>query len=419
MDRPIDNRARRRRVFWRVGWGALGAGAVVLLFGFLGGLLRPGVARDRLRTARVESGRIEATLTASGTVVPEVEQVISSPVDARVLRILKRPGDRLEPGEAILKLDLSDARLAVEKLEQALAIKRNEEARTRQELEARLEELAGQREVVSLELEAQRARTRRDRELFGKGFLSQDELDQSVLTEARAKVELEKIENEIRHARRSTATQVRGLGLERATVERDRDQARRVLDLATTKADRKAVLTWTVTEEGAAVKQGETIARLADLSAFRVEASVSDIHAQRLRVGQNVIVQISEGMDETGRLEGRIASIEPTVKEGGVTFAVALDDRGSALLRANMRVDVLVVVGEKARALRVRRGPFADGEGRREVFVVRGDRAVRTAVELGLSGPTHLEVVRGLALGDEVIISDMSAHLHQRELELQ
>jgi HlyD family secretion protein len=418
MDRPIDTQVRRHRLTRRVGIGALIVGGVVGVVTVVPRLLRPTVERDRLRTARVEQGPIEATLTASGTVVPEVEQVIASPVDARVLRIRKRPGDVLQKGEAILDLDLSASQLAVQKLEQDLAIKQNQQARTRLDLEARLADLEGQREVKALELGAQRARTSRDRELNANGFLSRDELDQSVLTEARVAAELKKLESEIRHARLSNQTQVAGLALERATVQRDRDEARRVLDLATTKADRKAVLTWTVTEEGAAVKQGDILARLADLSSFRVDASVSDLHAQRLRVGQPVLVQVSEQLDET-RLEGTIASIQPTVKDGAVTFSVALAQRGSPLLRANMRVDVLVVTGRKARALRVARGPFADGEGKREVFVVRGARAVRTPAQLGLASATHLEVLQGLQAGDEVVISDMSAHLGQRELGLR
>jgi HlyD family secretion protein len=173
-----------------------------------------------------------------------------------------------------------------------------------------------------------------------------------------------------------------------------------------------------VTEEGAAVKKGDVLARLADLSSFRVDASVSDLHAQRLRVGQPVLVQVSEELEGT-RLDGTIASIQPTVKDGAVTFSVALAQRGSPLLRANMRVDVLVVTGRKARALRVARGPFADGEGKREVFVVRGARAVRTPAQLGLASATHLEVLQGLQAGDEVVISDMSAHLGTRELGLR
>lgn len=415
MDREIDSGVVRRRRLRRV---AIAGAAFAVVAGVLTvgpRMLRPSVGRERLRTARVERGPVEATLTATGTVVPEVEQVISSPVDARVLRIRKRPGDVLVKGEAILELDLSASQLAVQKLDQDLALKQNQQAKTRLDLQARLQDLEGQREVKTLELGAQRARTARDKDLHARGFLSPDELAQSELTSARVAVELKKIETEIQHAQLATRTQVAGLALERATVERDRDEARRVLDLATTKADRKAVLTWTVTEEGAAVKKGEVIARLADLSSFRVDATVSDMHAQRLRVGQPVVVQVTE----TDRLDGAIAAIQPTIRDGAVTFTVSLARPGSALLRANLRVDVLVVTGKKDGALRVARGPFADGEGRREVFVVRGSTAVRTPAQLGMASATHLEVLGGLEPGDEVVISDMSAHLHRRELALR
>ena len=66
--------------------------AVALLVAWLPDLLRPGVARARIRTARVTTGPVDAMIMAAGTIVPEIERVLSSPVDARVLRILKRPG---------------------------------------------------------------------------------------------------------------------------------------------------------------------------------------------------------------------------------------------------------------------------------------------------------------------------------------
>jgi HlyD family secretion protein len=419
MDRPIDTQVVRRRWRRRIAIGALALGGLTAVATAGPRMLRPSLARDQLRTARVEQGSIDATLTASGTVVPEVEQVISSPVDARVLHIRKRAGDLLAKGDVIVELDLSSAQLAVQKLEQDLAIKQNQQAKTRLDLAAQLQDLEGQRKVKTLELGAQRARTSRDTDLFKKGFLSRDELSQSELTAARVAVELEKIEAEVGHVQASNRTQVQGLALERATVQRDRDEARRVLELATTKADRKAVLTWTVTEEGAAVKQGDVLARLADLSSFRVEATLSDVHAQRLRLGQPVQVVISELANEADRLQGTIASIQPAIRDGAVSFQVALARRDSPLLRPNLRVDVLVVTGRKERALRIQRGPFADGEGRREVFVVRGSRAVRTSAQLGLASASHFEVVQGLQAGDEIVISDMSEHLHQRELALR
>ena len=80
---------------------------------------------------RRRRGPIEAAISASGSVLPEVEHVLTSPVDARVLRVRKRGGDAVEPGETILELDLSAARLALEDLDRDLALRRNDERQKR------------------------------------------------------------------------------------------------------------------------------------------------------------------------------------------------------------------------------------------------------------------------------------------------
>ena len=53
---------------------------------------RPASRAIGIRTAIVERGPVDATISATGLVVPEVEQVITSPVEARVLRVLERAG---------------------------------------------------------------------------------------------------------------------------------------------------------------------------------------------------------------------------------------------------------------------------------------------------------------------------------------
>jgi HlyD family secretion protein len=344
-----------------------------------------------------------------------VEQVLSSPVEARVLRIRKRPGDVVEPGEAILELDLSASELAVARLDQDIALKRNQQEKTRLELEGKLSDLRARWQTKSLQLQSLRAQLKRHRDLFAQGLLSQEALQQSELAEAQAAVELRQLEEEKRNKEESTRAQLAGVALEVAQLARERDEARRQLRLATTRADRKGVVTWTVSEEGAAVHKGDVIARLADLGSFRVEATASDVHAKRLAVGLPVAVRI----DEANTLRGAIASIRPSITDGAVSFAVGLVERASPLLRPNLRVDALVVVGRKEKALRVARGPFANGEGAQQVFVVRGDRAVRTPVRLGLASFDRFEVVDGLQEGDEAIISDMSDYLHVREVRIR
>jgi len=67
---------------------------------------------------------------------------------------------------------------------------------------------------------------------------------------------------------------------------------------------------------------------------------------------------------------------------------------------------VRIVLDERDNVLKFERGSFID-ETTRAVYVLRGSRAVRVPVVLGAASVSEIEVVRGLAAGDQVITSDM------------
>jgi HlyD family secretion protein len=415
MDREIDVSFRRRQMLRRTALATGIAAAAAAAFIWGPRLLEPSIARARIRTARVDAGRIEATITASGIVLPEFEQVISSPVNARVLKIRERPGAVLSKGEAIIQLDLNESRLAIEKLNQQIELKRNQQAREKLALENRLIDLQGRWEIKSLEYRSAKAATSRNRTLFQQGLLSEERLRELELIEEKAAFELKQLEEEQRNAQQMTKTQLEGLALEMKTLEGDRNEARRQLELATTKADRDGVLTWVISEEGSTVQKGALLARIADLSSFRVEATVSDVHASRLSAGLPVKVKLNDAIS----LAGSIARINPTVTNGVMTLVVNLDDRSNPHLRANLRVDALIETARKERALRVKRGPFANGEGSTDLFVIRGDSAIKTQARFGIASADHFEVIQGLLEGDEVIISEMTDFMHLKEVKLR
>jgi HlyD family secretion protein len=95
-----------------------------------------------------------------------------------------------------------------------------------------------------------------------------------------------------------------------------------------------------------------------------------------------------------------------------------LAEPSHAGLRPNLRTDVLVITDRKPRALRVKRGPFADNAAR-QVFVIRGDRAVRVPIDIGLAGADDVEVVSGVSEQDEIIISDMKDYMHLAEVRIR
>ena len=415
MDRALTASQRTVVLGRRIGPVVLTSGALLALIVFLPGWLQPTLNRARLRTAVVQIGPIEAVITTSGTVTPEVERIISSPVDARLLRVLKRPGAALESGDPIVELDTSESQSAYERLLTDVAISDNQQAQAVIALERSLADLDGRIERKTLESEILESKATSAKQLFGEGLVAQQSLRDAELAATQARIEVAQLRSERTLAQRATDLQAAGLRLQRSALSRSADDAQRVLRLATATSDRPGVLTYVLTQEGALVRRGEVIARVADLRSFHVEASVPDVQGSRVQTGMPVVVRASDV-----ELRGRVTRVSPTVENGQLRFTVSLDEPSHQALRPSLGVDTLVVTDRRTRTRIVSQGPYTDNTGAKgQVFVLRGDRAVRTDVSLGLRGYENVEVTSGLQVGDEVIISDMRDYMHLEEVGIR
>lgn len=415
MDRPVDIgviRQQRIRFFIQ---GLLFVSGIVGVSVWFIGWIAPSVSRVRIQTSVVDVGRVEATVTASGTVIPAFERVITSPIASRVQHILKQPGIAVAVGDQILALDLNEVQLKLQKLDESLALTAHQETKLEIALTQTLNDLESQQQVKTLDLQYLEAEHSKVTKMCQKGLISQDELRLSRLALEKARVEHGRLARSIVHARQSMQAQLEGLVLEMEILKSQKKEVTYQLAQAEIRADRAGVLTWVVSEEGASVQIGEVVARVADLSAFHVEGKISEIHAGRLYIGLLVKVVVNEDV-----LMGKISRILPTLEAGIVTFLVALDKPAHDVLRSNLRVEVFPVFGAKEDVLRVVRGPFfRGGEGVHDVFVIRGDRAVKLQVGMGLLGVDFLEVVSGLQAGDEVIVSDMRDYVHMESVAVK
>jgi len=415
MDRPLPSARIRSNRFRRVAAVGFPVLALAAVIAFLPGWVRPTLTRARVRTTLVRTGAIESVITASGTVMPEIERVISSPVDARLLHVLKRPGATLTAGDAIVELDTSESQLAYERLLTDVAISDNQREQTAIALERSLSDLDGRIERKTLESDLLEAKAGSAKQLFAEGLVAEQTLRDAELVARQARIELAQLHSERTLAQRSTDLQAAGLQLQRTALTRSADDARRVLRLATAMSDRPGVLTYVLTQEGALVRRGEVIARVADLRSFRIDASVPDASGSRVRSGMAVSIRATDA-----EIRGHVASVSPTVEGGQVRFSVSLETPSHPTLRPSLSVDTLVVTERRAQARIVAQGPYTDNTGARgQVFVVHGDRAVRTDVQFGLRGYDTLEVLSGLQVGDEVIVSDMRDYLHLPEVRIR
>lgn len=414
MDRPLDTREQWIRHLRPALWVGGGGLALVVALTLLAGWLRPGIKRSEMLIGRVERGAVEAVVTATGVVTPEFEQILISPVDTRVARILHHPGDTVAAGEPVVELDRSAPEAELLKLDDRIALQRNAFDRARLGLESALSELRARKRVKELELKSLGFEVERNAVLLERGIVSRDAARATETNAERTAIEIAQLGEAMERARQDLDVQLKGLALELSILRRDREESARRLERAGAGAGRAGVVTWVVPVEGGGVRQGEEIARIADLRSYRVVATLSDVHAGRISRGQ--AVRLSMG----GRLlKGHVAGVRPAVENGVLTADVTLDEPDAPGLRPNLRLDVHIVTDRKESTLRLRRGAWVQVEGRPALFVVNGSRARRTPVEFGLLGSDSCEVVRGLAAGDEVILSDMSNYTQTREVVLR
>jgi len=414
MDREIDPsiiRARRIR-------NVVVTGVAILLAWFaaaaLFGLLRPGVSADEIRVARVSRGPVDEVIDASGTVVPASEAVLSSPVEARVVEILAHPGIELAAGDPILRLDTSASSLAVDRLTDRVTQKESERTQLRLTIEKEIFDLETRAEQQKLDAEVLAHRLRQHQTLAHEGLISDEQLRQTEAEAKKATLSWEQSVRQIDNAKKTGDARIGALDLDIRILRNELEQAQRELELATAKANRAGVLTWIVDDVGVTLRRGDVYARIADQSSWRVEATTSDIHASRLAPGMPAEVRVAGEV-----LGGAVASVNPAIENGAVRFVVRLDEPSHAKLRDRMRVEVAVIAGERTDTLKIRRGPFATGAKREQVFVVQGDEAVRREAVLGAFGRDEVEILSGLTEGDLVIVSDTSEFRHAGEIRIK
>ncbi len=414
MDRPIEaselSRRRRRRI------AQIAVTILVIAGGWwgLGAWLRPTVERRALRIVRVERGPIDQAVEASGTVEPGSEQVITSPIEARVLKVLRRAGDAVLAGQPILQLDTAVVALERERVLQQLALKRNRQRQLQLETAQKLTDLRAETKSQQLQLEYLQTKQRQNDALFQQGLASQDAVGATQLQLDQARATLEKLQNSASNAEASFQAQLEGVGLEVEILVKEQAALETKLSHAGTSGETAGVLTSLSVDSGASLRAGDEIARIADLHTFRVRATVSDLHAASLSAGLPALVRLD---DES--LKGTVTSVLPAVLNGAVTMLIELEQASHRALRVGRRVEVEVITAHRNNALIARRGPGLAGVGRSTAFVLDGDKALRKPIVIGLTNLDWCEVTEGVNEGDELIVSDTRLWEHVDSLVLR
>ncbi|MBF9254521.1 efflux RND transporter periplasmic adaptor subunit [Pontibacter sp. 172403-2] len=414
MDRELSasaKQAHKRKRIWQT--GIILVLIAVAVFGFKR-LITPSLSRAEIRTAEVERGPVAATLTASGVVVPEHELAITSPIQARIEQVVHHTGDKVQTGDQILLLDKAFTQLAYEKLKDEAELNEHKRVQLRLQLQKKLNALISELAIKRMQVKSLQAQLGDEQYLLKIGGGTQERVKQAELNLKIAQQELAQIEQDMTTERQLLKADEQELRFTMAIQSRSIEELERKMEQAEVRADRPGVITWVNSETGSNVNAGDVIARLADLSSYKVQAVMSDAFAGQLQTGAQATVRINET-----DLSGTIITVDPTVTNGTITFYVALDEDNNQLLRPNLRVDVYVTTATKPNTLRVKNGPYFSGNTNNQVFIVRQDELVRVPAQVGVSNTDYVELENGVQPGDEVVISDMQDYAHMPKVDLK
>jgi HlyD family secretion protein len=376
--------------------------------------LKSTIKKTEITTAVVDKGNVENTLNATGEVLPEFEEILTSPINASIKKVLMDAGNKVKAGQSILTLDKSASQTEFERLNFQLQSKRNEISKLKLDLNKSFFDIRSNNDIKQLRISNLADAVENAKRLFKAGGGTREGIEQAELNLKVAQLEKKQLENEIKSKQQTMQIEIKEAEIALAIQENDLRELQRKLNLANIIATRTGVVTWINKNIGATVREGESLARIADLGSFKVNGSVSDNYMDQLHNGMPVIIRINDA-----QMKGHVANIYPSIQNNIVTFDVQLDERNNKLLRPNMKVDVFLVTELHNNAMRVANGPAFKGASAQDVFVINGDKAEKRAVHIGLTNFDFVEIKDGLKLGDVVITSDMSEYKNSSELTIK
>ena len=369
------------------------------------------VAKSVITTAVAEKGDIENTITASGEILPEFEASITSPIKASVQKVLIDAGSKVKAGESILELDKSASQTEFEKLKFQLASKENDVKKLKLELDKSFYDIKSSNDIKQLRINSLEADVENAKHLFKAGGGTREDIAQAELNLKVAKLEKQQLENEIKSKQQTMQVEMKEAEIAAAIQANDLKELQRKLQLADIVATRPGVVTWVNKNLGAAIHEGDALARIADLASFKVQGSIADSYLDQLHNAMSAIIRINET-----QIRGTVVNIQPSVQNGIVSFTVQLDERNHPLLRPNMKVDVFLVTAAKKNVIRVANGPAFKGASSQDIFILNSGKAERRTVHTGMTNFDFVELLDNVKPGEVIITSDMSAYKNAKEL---
>jgi HlyD family secretion protein len=389
---------RRRPVYIAAG-GVIGV--ALILFWLMHSWAQSGhvVSSQSLEIATVTRGNFVQDVAARGTVIAAVSPTLSSTA-AGTVTYLVHAGDRVSKGEVLARLSSPELENEYEREHATLESMSAALAQQRVELQQELLNNRQQADLAAVTMSHQLRELQRLQAAWAVHVIPEYQYEAAYDSYSMARLNYENANQNARLERERILLELRTRALASDAQSLLVQGLERRLDALTVRSPVDGMVADLAQPDQSHVGANMPLVTVIDLSALAIQFQVAESFADGIAPGLPVEITL-DGQN----VHGVVTDVSPDVRDGWVTGRAKFVGAQPADLRQNEQAAVRIILGRHNNVLMVERGAFL-GPATRFVYVVHGDQANRVPVALGAASISEIQVLSGLASGDQVVISD-------------
>lgn len=367
----------------------------------------PSVDGSVIYTDTVKRGDLPIEVRGLGTLVPETITQITLNTDGRVLQRLILPGAPVKADSVIMVLtnptldqQLLSARYQLKSAQAQLSSLQASVSNTLMGLRSTAAGVRSQYRQAEVQAEADQAG-------YKVGVVAKVVAEKSEVAAVELKAEDELAQKQVDDFESSVQSQ---LAVQQAIVSQDQAQVdlyQSEVNALTVRAGIDGVLQDEPAQVGQDMVAGSELATVAQQSKLKAALQIAETQVGDVRLGQSASVDTHNGL-----IPGTVMRIDPAVANGTRTVDVHLNGPLPPGAVPNSSVEGTILIDNLKNVIYVGRPVHGDQDSHVGLFkeTPDGKEAELVNVQIGKASVSDVEILKGLNVGDVVILSDMSAY---------